>query len=115
MLPPETNFFRTAASLAAGRARLDRCWSVLRDRPAGAPDERLKSREAAALLAASRWALACAEARLETRGMHRRTDYPDAVTASPRRVVVAGLDRLAVSTEPGADAPLPAMGGEPAR
>lgn len=96
MLPLDRNYFRRAASLEASLDRLDASWETasghLREEGAGA----VKAREAAALIAASRWAYRSALARAESRGMHRRTDRPVADPAFECRFEAAGLDIVRV-------------------
>jgi hypothetical protein len=69
----------------------------LRDHLPGTGPGAVKSREAAALTATSRWAYASALARAESRGMQRRLDVP---AADPQLVCsfdVSGLDRIDVT------------------
>ena len=95
-LPLERNFFRRAATLRQSLDRLDRTWAELRDHLSGDGLDAVKSREAAAMTATSRWAYASALARAESRGMQRRLDFP---TADPEFVCsleTSGLDQVAV-------------------
>jgi succinate dehydrogenase/fumarate reductase flavoprotein subunit len=115
MLPPETNFARSDRDITTSRNRLNGVWSELRDGLGSDAHGRLKPREAAALVAASRWVLASAAARTETRGMHRRADHPDTDAADLYRVVVGGLDELVVATEPIAPFRQSGPGGDPAQ
>jgi succinate dehydrogenase/fumarate reductase flavoprotein subunit len=93
LLPVERNFFRSAPKLAASLGRLDVAWEEVRDHAHGAGMAALRLREAAGLLASSRWAYRAAEARTETRGMHRRLDMPVSDPALARRITVSGIDR----------------------
>jgi succinate dehydrogenase/fumarate reductase flavoprotein subunit len=54
-------------------------------------------REAAAMIATSRWAYASALARSESRGMHRRLDAPDTDPGFVCALEAAGLDRVSIS------------------
>lgn len=105
MLPVDRNFFRAETTLAASLARVTALWKETSKRPAAvagaAPTEILKAREAAALLASARWALTSALARKESRGMHRRTDYPRTDAAAPRRLVLSGIDTIEVAQHSG--------------
>ncbi|MFT3987903.1 FAD-dependent oxidoreductase [Aestuariivirga sp.] len=92
MLPIDGNFFRSGAKLATSLDRLDGVWSSLRDHARGSGHAALRLREAASLVATSRWAKRSAEARTETRGMHRRTDKPASDTAFLRRNLITGID-----------------------
>ena len=78
MLPLDRNYFRRAVTLEASLARLDTSWQTVSGHVREAGAEAVKVREAAALIAASRWAYRSALARGESRGMHRRTDRPAA-------------------------------------
>ncbi|MFK8252885.1 FAD-dependent oxidoreductase [Ancylobacter terrae] len=100
LLPVDRNFFRSAPKLAASLARLDAAWEELRDHAQGSGMAALRLREAAGLIATSRWAYRAAELRTETRGMHRRLDAPQGNPALARRISISGVDRplLAVDT-----------------
>ncbi|MGH8665841.1 MAG: FAD-binding protein [Burkholderiales bacterium] len=96
-LPLQRNFFRRDATLRQSLERLDRTWTELRDHLPGIGVGAVKSREAAALTATSRWAYASALARAESRGMQRRLDLP---AADPQFVCsfnVSDLDRIDVT------------------
>jgi L-aspartate oxidase len=83
--------FRNAEGLAASRAALDSAWRDIADHAEGRD---LKTREAAALLAASRWSVAAAAERRESRGMHLRVDAPEARPEMAHRLIVGGFDSL---------------------
>lgn len=93
MLPVDRNFFRSAPKLAVSLARLDAAWATIRDHAQGEGAAAFRLREAAALLASSRWAYRSAQARTETRGMHRRLDAPASDAAQARRLTIAGVDQ----------------------
>lgn len=100
MLPIDRNFFRAEGTLAASLTRLDEIWKDTRTGPtaaASSPTDILKTRETAALLASARWALTAALARKESRGMHRRTDYPRTDASAPRRLVLTGIDTIEIA------------------
>jgi succinate dehydrogenase/fumarate reductase flavoprotein subunit len=96
-LPLRRNFFRRDSTLRQSLDRLARIWSDLSDHLAGEGVGTVKSREAAALTATSRWAYASALARAESRGMHRRDDLPDARPEFLCAFEVSGLDRIEVT------------------
>ncbi len=106
-LPLERNFFRSGAALRESLYRLDRTWAELRDHLPGRGLGAVKSREAAALTATSRWAYASALAREESRGMQRRLDFPAANPEFTCSLEVSGIDRIDVmrSEIPGAPVP----------
>lgn len=96
-LPLDRNFFRREASLRQSLDRLDRTWSDVRDHLRGEGVAVVKSREAAALTATSRWAYASALARAESRGMQRRLDLPAADAEFMCRFETTGLDHVQVT------------------
>jgi succinate dehydrogenase/fumarate reductase flavoprotein subunit len=102
MLAYDRNVFRTAAGSAASLAELDAAWRELSDH-AHTPAQgnstadataRLRLRETAALLASARWSVASSLQRPETRGMHWRSDAPQADPALAHRIVTGGLQAL---------------------
>jgi succinate dehydrogenase/fumarate reductase flavoprotein subunit len=96
-LPLERNFFRRHSTLRQSLDRLDQTWSELRDHLPGEGLGAVRSREAAALTATSRWACASALARAESRGMQRRLDSPAADPQFVCSFEVSGLDRIDVT------------------
>lgn len=86
MQPLERGFFRDGATLARTGEILDELWRDRSWRSEG------RTREAEALLATARWATASALARRESRGVQRRTDFPDADPAQVGSLVSGGLD-----------------------
>jgi succinate dehydrogenase/fumarate reductase flavoprotein subunit len=97
MLPLDRNFFRREATLRRSLGRLDACWTDLREHALGEGLTAVKTREAAALTATSRWAYRSALARAESRGMHRRRDLPDADPSLTCSLDVSGLDEVRVA------------------
>lgn len=96
MLSVERSFFRSGPALTRSLARLDGLWRDARGHLAGNGAAAIRTREAGALLATSRWALASALLRNESRGLHRRTDAPEIDPAFAHRIRAAGLDTLDV-------------------
>ncbi|WP_280254716.1 FAD-dependent oxidoreductase [Nocardia wallacei] len=76
-LPLRRSYWRSAGSLRDSIAELDGMWPVTEVDLGGRGPQRLRARQAAALLAVARWTKYSALARPESRGMHRRTDHPD--------------------------------------
>jgi succinate dehydrogenase/fumarate reductase flavoprotein subunit len=100
MLPLDKNLFRTGAGLRASLIKLDALWASLREGATGASArEQQRAREAAALVATARWAYASALERNETRGMHRRTDFPELDSQQRHYQIVSGLDRIRLRTQ----------------
>lgn len=90
----DINYLRHAERLAPALAELDRLWSAAR---AGSG---LAERETAAMLAHGRWMYHAALHRTESRGMHRRFDFPDQDPGQRHRLVTGGLDDLWTMPEP---------------
>lgn len=72
-LPLDRGFFRTEATLREASLDLKTLWNDQRWRVRRSP----KVREAEALISTARWATESALLRTESRGLQRRTDFPD--------------------------------------
>jgi succinate dehydrogenase/fumarate reductase flavoprotein subunit len=88
------NIFRRGPTLAGSIRRLDEVWTELAGHGRGEGRASLRTREAAALVAAGRWSKASALARRETRGMHRREDAADLDHRLAARQHAGGLDQV---------------------
>ena len=79
-LPIDHNFYRNESTLRKSLETLDRTWCDVRDhlaaKDADTGVDAVRAREAAAMVATSRWAFASGLARAESRGMQRRIDRP---------------------------------------
>ncbi|MGG7100030.1 FAD-binding protein [Rhodococcus sp. 24CO] len=108
MLPIDKAVFRSNDGLADSAARLDRLWESASSAPSTEYSgmEAIAQRESAGMLAMGRWAVRTAMARTETRGMHTRTDFPDADSRQAHRLLSGGLNDIWV--EP--DTELPRVG-----
>jgi succinate dehydrogenase/fumarate reductase flavoprotein subunit len=109
MIPFDRNYWRSGVHLEASLNRFAGEWAQIRDgslTPSGAATARdaardlLRGREAAAMLATARWINASALARTETRGLHRRSDFPDLDPAQEHHLISGGLDRVWVQRRP---------------
>jgi len=96
MLPLDRNYFRDGATLERSLDRLDASWKELSKHLQGDGVAGVKTREAAALTATSRWAYRSALARAESRGMQRRRDKPAADSAFDCLFEAGGLDTVSV-------------------
>lgn len=101
VLPLEINYFRSEAGLRQALGTVDALWPEA----GGLPDTRtpqaaLRAREAAAMVAASRWIFNAALGRKETRASHTLAEYPELDPAQRHRLTVSGLDSIALRTEP---------------
>ncbi|WP_067893163.1 FAD-dependent oxidoreductase [Nocardia vaccinii] len=103
-LPMRRSYRRSADSLRNSIAELDALWPATEFALGGSGPERLRAREAAALLAVARWTKYSALARTESRGIHRRTDHPQVVEHWCRRLHAGGL--VAVWVRPQACGPI---------
>ncbi|KAA0970894.1 FAD-binding protein [Aureimonas fodinaquatilis] len=97
MLPLDRGFFRDAQSLQESEAVLGQMWRETGWRKLG------RMREVEAMLATARWATAGSLARKESRGVHRRTDFPLTDPLSARSLQIQGLDHIRVG---GAEEPV---------
>lgn len=95
VFPYERNWNRQSGELQQSLQNLDALWLRLR---AGvhsqSTEERLRLREAAAMLATSRWMYRSALQRTETRGMHRRRDHQELDPDQRHRLISGGLDEV---------------------
>ena len=96
MHPFEKNLFRTGKGLAASARALEGLWTELADH---AHAGTVASRETAALLATARWSVATAATRNESRGLHRREDFPSLNPRSATRLLSRGLDQVWVRAD----------------
>ena len=96
MLPLDRNYFRRAAGLTTSLDRLDAGWRTISSHMRVGGTEAVKAREAAAMVATSRWAYRSALARAESRGMHRRSDRPASDPAFDCLFEAGGLESVMV-------------------
>lgn len=102
MIPFDRNYWRSGPNLMASIERFDREWRDVRDSlaPPAEPEPRalareaVRVREAAAMLATARWINVSALARTETRGLHRRSDFPNIDPAQTHHLISGGLDKV---------------------
>jgi len=104
VFPYELNYFREAGRLRASLRRLDALWTTASRAGASAKDDLLRAREAASMLATARWMYRSALARQESRGMHRRDDFPDQDERLRSYVTSGGLDEIWTSPRVHTDA-----------
>lgn len=99
VFPLDVNYFRTHAALSAALKRLDRLWDTVATATTANENETLQLRQAQAMTATARFMYRAALSRTESRGMHRREDFPKQDPAQHHRLVVSGLDTITVRHE----------------
>ena len=93
VFPYERNWTRRGDLLDDSLSRLDALWvSLLGSASARGAPETVRAREAAAMVATARWMYRSAQARTETRGMHRRAEYRSIDEGQRHRLISGGLD-----------------------
>ena len=98
IFPLDRNFIRDGMTMRSSLNRLDGAWREFEaakasSRNGGSPH---RVRETAAMLASARWIYASALQRRETRGIHRRRDYPGLDSTAPGRLRVRGVEPITV-------------------
>ncbi len=112
VMPYDKNWFRTDAGLRASLEVLDDTWARVRSSLLGVGKDAYRAREAAAMVATARWMYRSGLERTETRGMHRREDFPALDPAQHHRILSGGLDEVWTAIEPLSwSAPAPALVG----
>lgn len=105
VLPYDKNYFRCEGGLTASVAKLDALWAAVRGAGPSARERVVKAREAAAMLATSRWMYRSALARTESRGMHKRDDFPELDRRQRHYLLSGDLDDILVWGRPAANHP----------
>ncbi|MEH3136803.1 MAG: FAD-binding protein [Mycolicibacterium neoaurum] len=100
VLPYEINCLRHADRLVPALDSLDDMWANMAVDPTATGEDRLRAREATAMLAHARWMYHAALQRTESRGMHRRFDLTELDPAQQHRLLTGGLDTLWSRPEP---------------
>ncbi|AXL49876.1 pyridine nucleotide-disulfide oxidoreductase [Paraburkholderia caffeinilytica] len=108
VFPYERNWTRSEDLLVDSLGRLDALWARLRNSaPARNAQEAVRAREAAAMVATARWMYRSAQARTETRGMHRRAEYRSIDAGQRHRLISGGLDDVWVRRKAVDDGAIP--------
>ncbi|HEY9669118.1 MAG TPA: FAD-binding protein [Coleofasciculaceae cyanobacterium] len=99
VFPYDRNLFRTEKVLTESLNRLHELWKEVRHSETVSEEQAVQAREAAAMVATSRWMYASALERKETRGMHKHLDYPQQDPNQSHRLLSGGLDRIWVKPQ----------------
>jgi succinate dehydrogenase/fumarate reductase flavoprotein subunit len=94
VLPYELNYLRHGDRLTPALKSLHDTWSEVRVGLGADGEDLFRAREAAAMVAHGRWMYHAALTRTESRGMHKRADYPAQDPEQRRRLLTGGLDEL---------------------
>ena len=95
VFPYDKNIFRSEKTLLESLAKLEEQWKLVQGAPLQDTAQHLiRSREAAGLLTTARWSYFAGLQRTETRGMHKRLDFPQLDESQRHYLAVGGLDRL---------------------
>ncbi|OPH47281.1 pyridine nucleotide-disulfide oxidoreductase [Paenibacillus ferrarius] len=92
VFPYDRNWFRTGEGMEDSLGRLDRLWNELKQGVQASDGNIVRVREAAAMTATARWMFTSGLLRTETRGMHRREDFPKIDLNQKYRIISGGLD-----------------------
>lgn len=94
VLPYDLNYLRHGDLLRPALKSLHDTWSEVRAGLGADGEDLFRAREAAAMVANGRWMYHAALTRAETRGMHKRLDFPTQNPAQGHRLLTGGLDEL---------------------
>jgi len=98
VFPLDRSFSRQGDVIRGSIIRLSEAWRLARNLGVQRRNGKAlyRSREAAAMAVTARWICAGALARPETRGIHRRRDFPTMDPAQSRRIQTTGSDEISV-------------------
>lgn len=100
VMPYDRNLFRSESRLSESIDRLNRLWQEIGNSATPPTPDLIRSREAAAMVATARWMYSSGLQRQETRGMHKRLDYPEQDPKQQHYLISGGLDQVWVKAEP---------------
>ena len=93
----DINYFRSETRLRDSLQRLHALWpTVGRPAEAASLQQRLRSRELAAMTATARWMHTASLQRRETRAMHTLAEYPEQDPTQLHRIALWGIDDISV-------------------
>lgn len=94
VLPYDLNYLRHGDRLGPALKSLHDTWFEVRAGLGGVGEDLFRAREAAAMVAHGRWMYHAALHRTESRGMHKRSDYPAQNPALRHRLLTGGIDDI---------------------
>jgi succinate dehydrogenase/fumarate reductase flavoprotein subunit len=94
VLPYDVNYLRHGDRLRPALKSLHDTWSEVRAGLGADGEDRFRAREAAAMVAHGRWMYHAALNRTESRGMHKRLDYPEQNPSQSYRLLTGGIDEI---------------------
>jgi succinate dehydrogenase/fumarate reductase flavoprotein subunit len=94
VLPYDLNYLRHGDRMGPALEALHDIWAAVRAGLGASGEDSFRAREAAAMLAHGRWMYHAALQRTETRGMHKRSDFPAEDPAQRHRLLTGGLDKI---------------------
>lgn len=94
--PYDKNLFRTEETLRQSLGRLDQLWQEIRQQPIVLDVDAIKVKEVAAMTETARLMYYSALERKESRGMHKRLDYPSLDENQRHRLISSGLDEISI-------------------
>ena len=97
--PYNINLFRTEENLTSSLLKLNNLWNDAKSHLGEKDSNLVRVRESVAMLATSRWMYTAALERTETRGMHKRLDFPEKDDHQQSRLITSGLDDIKVHWE----------------
>jgi len=99
-VPLQISYFRSEPVLRKALSQVDSLWPAVHGTPGRGIRERVRAREAAAMVATARWMHTASLTRRESRGMHILAEYPHQDPAQAHRLVLSGLDHITIRPEP---------------
>ena len=100
VVPFDRNLFRSEKVLNGSIERLDGLWKDIRNQSILLDEKAIKAREAMAMAVTARFMYHTAVARTESRGMHKRVDFPQIDEKQYYRLISSGLDQISVRPQP---------------
>lgn len=99
VFPYDKNLFRTEKVLRKSLERLDQLWKEIRQQKIVLDGNAFKAKEVAAMTQTARLMYNSALERKESRGMHKRLDYPTLDEKQRHRIITSGLDEISIRTQ----------------